>query len=193
MLALLTQSGVHGFGNVVRRPFLLYGESVLLAQAITQLLKPAIDSAEAVHLPAGGGAPDDSSYDVTTDRRLSLHAFRPRRHHLRRRLVCGDGQPAIPTRGRIDGARGGRRHWWPAGGVHGATLRIKADQHFPSDVLVGGLIGTASGVTVPLLHSYVLPQALKAVRPGGHDWLVDGRRVCGRDGRGDRASPALAY
>ena len=41
VLALLTQPGVHGLGNVLRRPFVLYGESLLLAQGITQVLKPA--------------------------------------------------------------------------------------------------------------------------------------------------------
>jgi len=37
--------------------------------------------------------------------------------------------------------------------------------------MVGGLIGTASGVTVPLLHSYVFPGGGRAPHPGGHAWL----------------------
>ena len=31
-------------------------------------------------------------------------------------------------------------------------FRMKAGQHFPSDVLVGGIIGSASGFLVPMLH-----------------------------------------
>ena len=53
-----------------------------------------------------------------------------------------------------------------------AHLRVEADQHFPSDALVGGLIGTVSGVSIPLLHSYVFPGGGKAPHPGGHAWLM---------------------
>jgi len=37
---------------------------------------------------------------------------------------------------------------------------------------VGGLIGTASGVSIPLLHRYVFPGGGKGPHPGGHEWLV---------------------
>ena len=33
-----------------------------------------------------------------------------------------------------------------------ALLRIYSGRHFPSDVAVGALVGSAIGVTVPLLH-----------------------------------------
>ena len=67
LLALLTQPGVHGFGNVIRRPFVLYGESVLLAQAFTQVLKPAIDRPRPfTYLPASE-RPTESGYDVTAE------------------------------------------------------------------------------------------------------------------------------
>ncbi len=70
VLALLTQPGVHGFGNVVRRPFVLYGESLLLAQGITQLLKPAFSRPRPVtYLPAAE-RPTGKAYDVNTE-----HAF----------------------------------------------------------------------------------------------------------------------
>ena len=32
-----------------------------------------------------------------------------------------------------------------------SNLRNQADQHFPSDMLVGSLIGTASGVSIPFI------------------------------------------
>lgn len=45
-----------------------------------------------------------------------------------------------------------------AGGFLAAStsyLRVRAGQHFPSDVIGGGLIGSACGAGVPLLHRYM--------------------------------------
>ena len=47
--------------------------------------------------------------------------------------------------------------WMVYGGAALATyftgyFRVQAGQHFPSDVIVGGLVGAASGILVPLLH-----------------------------------------
>jgi membrane-associated phospholipid phosphatase len=39
------------------------------------------------------------------------------------------------------------------------SLRVDSGQHFPTDVMVDGLIGTATGVAVPLVHDYVGPAA----------------------------------
>jgi membrane-associated phospholipid phosphatase len=51
-------------------------------------------------------------------------------------------------------------------------LRIRADQHFPTDALVGSLIGTASGVSVPMLHQYLLHDGRRVPHPRGHAWLM---------------------
>jgi membrane-associated phospholipid phosphatase len=171
ILALLTQPGVHGFGNMIRRPVVLYGESVLLAQAITQVLKPVISRPRPfTYLPAAE-RPANSGYDVATE-----HAFvsMPSGHatvaFAAASYAATDNLLSQPNAGSTEhvavAAIGGL-----LAGLTG-NLRVKADQHFPSDVLVGGLIGTASGVSVPLLHSYVFPGGQKASHPGGHDWLV---------------------
>jgi membrane-associated phospholipid phosphatase len=171
VLALLTQPAVHRFGNVVRRPVVLYGESVLLAQAVTQLLKPAITRPRPfTYLPAAE-RPTSSSYDVTTD-----HAFLSMPSGHAATTFAAASYAATDNLLSQVGA-GSTEHVAVAaigGLLAGLTgnLRVKADQHFPSDVLVGGLIGTASGVSVPLLHSYVFPGGQKAPHPGGHDWLV---------------------
>lgn len=49
-------------------------------------------------------------------------------------------------------------------------LRIEGGQHFPSDVIVGGLIGTATGVGVPLVHHYVSRTARRAALPSWRAW-----------------------
>jgi len=53
-----------------------------------------------------------------------------------------------------------------------SALRVAAGQHFPTDVLVGSAIGVASGVTVPLVHRYVVGGEARARSPQRSAWLV---------------------
>ncbi len=53
-----------------------------------------------------------------------------------------------------------------------SALRVEAGQHFPTDVLVGSAIGVASGVTVPLVHRYVVGGDARAPSPQRSAWLV---------------------
>ncbi len=171
VLALLTQPGVHGFGNVVRRPVVLYGESVLLAQAITQLLKPAIGRPRPfTYLPAAE-RPTGSDYAVTTDHAfLSMPSGHAATTFAAASYAATDNLLSQPGAGSTEHVAVAAIGGLLAGLT--ANLRVKADQHFPSDVLVGGLIGSASGVSVPLLHSYVFPGGGHGPHPGGHAWLV---------------------
>ena len=170
VLALLTQPGVHGFENVVRRPLVLYGESLLLAEAGTRLLKRSADRPRPFTYLPESECPASSRVQCQRRWRLFVDAFRACNHQLYRGLVCGRGQPAVPSFRRVAGARRRCLDRRSPGRATG-NLRIKADQHFPSDVLVGGLIGRVSGVSIPLLHSYVFPDGRQAPRPRGHAWL----------------------
>jgi membrane-associated phospholipid phosphatase len=171
VLALLTQPGVRGFGNVVRRPFVLYGESLLLAHAITQALKPAIARPRPfTYLPAGE-RPTAKGYDVATE-----HAFLSMPSgHAASSFAAASYAATDNLLSRPDAASTEHVAIAAIGGLMAgftSNLRIEADQHFPSDALVGGLIGTASGVSIPLLHSYVFPGGARAPHPEGHEWLV---------------------
>jgi membrane-associated phospholipid phosphatase len=170
VLALLTQPGVHGIGNVVRRPLVLYGESLLLAEAGSRLLKRSADRARPfTYLPVSD-RPTSSAYDVNADGAfLSMPSGHATISFTAASFAATDNLLSHPD-------AGWREHVAVAavgGLLAGATgeLRIKADQHFPTDVLVGGLIGTASGAFIPLLHSYVLPDGRRAQHPAGHAWL----------------------
>ena len=171
VLALLTQPGVHGFGNVIRRPFVLYGESLLLAQAISQVLKPALSRPRPfTYLPAGE-RPTGGVYDVTTEHAfLSMPSGHAATSFAAASYAATDNLLSRPDAGSTEHAAVAAVGGLLAGLT--ASLRIKADQHFPSDALVGGLIGTASGVSVPLLHSYLFPGGGRAPHPRGHAWLV---------------------
>jgi membrane-associated phospholipid phosphatase len=171
VLALLTQPGVHGFENAVRRPFVLYGESLLLAQACTQVLKHVTDRPRPFTYVPAPERPTGSSYDVTADDAfLSLPSGHAATTFAAASYAATDNLLSRPDAGSTEhvaiAAIGGLLAGFTS------NLRIMADQHFPSDALVGGLVGTASGVSVPLLHNYVFPSGGRAPHPGGHAWLV---------------------
>jgi membrane-associated phospholipid phosphatase len=168
--ALLTQPGVHGFGNVVRRPFVLYGESLLLAQACTQLLKPAISRPRPYTYLAAPERPAESGYDVTAEEAFrSMPSGHAATTFAAASYAATDNLLSRPDAGSTEHAAVAAVGGLLAGLT--SMLRVEADQHFPTDIMVGGLIGTASGVTVPLLHSYVFPGGGHSPHPGGHAWL----------------------
>ena len=170
VFALLTQPGMHGFGNVVRRPLVLYGESLLLAEAGSRLLKRSADRPRPFTYLPESERPTSSAYDVNGNGAfLSMPSGHATISFTAASFAATDNLVSHPD-------AGWQEHVAVAsigGLLAGATgnLRIKADQHFPSDVLVGGLIGTASGVSIPLLHSYLFPDGRHARHPASHAWL----------------------
>jgi membrane-associated phospholipid phosphatase len=171
VLALATQPGLHGFGERVRRPVVLYGQSLLLAEACVQLLKPAADRARPfTYLPASE-RPSDGSYDVTTrDAFVSMPSGHSALGFAAAAYAATDNLLARPGAGAAEHVAVASVGALLAGFT--GNLRIRADQHFPTDAIVGSLIGTASGVSVPLLHRYLLPGGRGAPHPGGHAWLM---------------------
>jgi membrane-associated phospholipid phosphatase len=171
ILALATQPGVRGFGNIVRRPFVLYGEALLLAQACTQLLKPIITRPRpftylpATERPAGAG------YDINDEETfLSMPSGHSATAFAAASYATTDNLLSRPEAGWEERVAVASIGSLLAGFI--ASSRVQADQHFPTDVVVGSLIGTASGVSVPLLHRYVLPGGRPASEPEGRDVLA---------------------
>jgi membrane-associated phospholipid phosphatase len=79
------------------------------------------------------------------------------------------------------GARHHQTAWpWVVTGLAGgavATAMVLAGSHFPTDVMMGALAGTAVGVSIPVLHlrsSRRLRLSL-ARQPGGASLLLVGR------------------
>ncbi|MFL5515767.1 MAG: phosphatase PAP2 family protein [Gemmatimonadales bacterium] len=171
LLALATQPGVHDLGERVRRPIVLYGQSLLLAEACVQLLKPAADRARPfTYLPASE-RPSDGSYDVTTrDAFVSMPSGHSAVGFAAAAYAATDNLLARPGAGTAEHVAVASVGALLAGFT--GSLRVRADQHFPTDAVVGSLIGTASGVSVPMLHHYLLPDGRRAPHPGGHAWLM---------------------
>ena len=67
--------------------------------------------------------------------------------------------------------RHGEKTWpWIVTGVVGTSVaieRVADGRHFPSDVIVGAVMGTATGIAVPLLHSRRRSGRLSAMPQGG--------------------------
>jgi membrane-associated phospholipid phosphatase len=170
VLALATQPGVHGLVDRARRPVVLYGESLLLTETFVQLLKPIASRPRPfAYLPVAE-RPRESSYDVSGDDAFvsmpsghsaltfTAAAYATTDHLLARPNAGWEEEVAVASVGAL------------LAGFTG-NLRIEAQQHFPTDALVGSLIGTASGAAVPLFHHYVLPDGRRAPGPHGHQWL----------------------
>jgi membrane-associated phospholipid phosphatase len=170
VLALATQPGVRGLDRL-RRPVVLYGQSLLVAEACVQLLKPAADRARPfTYLPASE-RPGDQSYDVTTrDAFVSMPSGHSALGFAAAAYAAIDNLLARPEAGTAEHIAVASVGALLAGFT--GNLRVSADQHFPTDGLVGSLIGTASGVSVPMLHHYLLPDGRRAPHPGGHVWLM---------------------
>ena len=160
VLALATQHGVHGVDRF-RRPVVLYGQSLLLAEACVQLLKPAADRARPfTYLPASE-RPSEGSYDVTTrDAFVSMPSGHSALAFAAASFAATDNLLVRPTAGNAEHVAVASLGALLAGFT--GNLRVRADQHFPTDALVGSLIGTASGVSVPMLHEYLLPDGRRA-------------------------------
>ncbi|HKU63036.1 MAG TPA: phosphatase PAP2 family protein [Gemmatimonadales bacterium] len=170
VLAWATQPGVHGLDRF-RRPVALYGQSLLLAEAVVQLVKPAADRARPfTYLPASE-RPSDGSYDVTSrDAFVSMPSGHSALGFAAAAYAATDNLLVRPQAGTAEHVAVASLGALLAGFT--GNLRIRADQHFPTDALVGSLIGTASGVSVPMLHHYLLPDGRRAPHPGAHAWLV---------------------
>ena len=170
VLAWATQPGVHGLDRF-RRPVVLYGQSLLLAEACVQLLKPAADRARPfTYLPASE-RPSDGSYDVTTrDAFVSMPSGHSALGFAAASFAATDNLLVRPQAGTAEHVAVATIGAALAGFT--GNLRVRADQHFPTDALVGSLIGTASGVSVPMLHHYLLSDGRRMPHPGGHAWLI---------------------
>ena len=182
VLALATQPGVHGLDRIpaagrALRPIAAAGRGLRSAPQAGRR------SRAAVHLPAGIGAAERRELRRHHQGRVRVHAVRPLRARLCRRVLRGDGQPA-------GAAQAGTAEHVAVASIGAllagftGNLRVRADQHFPTDALVGSLIGTASGVSVPMLHHYLLPDGRRVPHPGRSCLADECGWVCGGGGAG---------
>lgn len=167
-LAPLSQPAGARFRESLRRS-LEYVEAITLAEGLGHVLKNTFDRPRPYTYLPGAERPTNASYDVLAEEAFrsmpSGHAvgafvgasFAMTDHLLTRPDASWQERVAVSSFG---GFLAGMT----------ATLRVRAGQHFPSDAVVGGLIGTASGVLVPLVHDYVGPEGRKVAGPPSRAW-----------------------
>ncbi len=168
VIAFASQPSATRAGGTLRRTA-EYGEALLLAEGLSVLLKNSIDRPRPYTYLSAEERPRGARYDVTSSR-----AFRsmPSGHAISSFCAAGfamtDHLLSRPDAGWLESAAVP----FVGGALAGATaaLRVKAGQHFPSDVIAGGLIGASSGVAVPLLHEYLGADGRRAQRVPGRAW-----------------------
>jgi membrane-associated phospholipid phosphatase len=168
MLAFVSQPSGTRWSGTLRRA-LVYSETILIAEGMASVLKNLADRPRPfTYLPVDQ-RPTTPAFDVTADEAFrsmpSGHAtlafsaatFAMTDHLISRPNASWQERVAISSLGGV------------MAGMTG-LLRVEGGQHFPSDVIVGGLIGTASGITVPLVHHYITADGHRAGLPSGRAW-----------------------
>ena len=123
----------------------LYSEAVAVTLAVTNLVKTAVQRPRPIQVldPVAGD----------TDRYVSFYSG-----HTATVATLG----ACATTIAFQRKRPAWQRWLTFGVATVATTwvgleRVIAHKHYPSDVLVGALVGTATGILVPTLHRLAGP------------------------------------
>jgi hypothetical protein len=146
-----------------------YIEAILIAEGVSAVIKNSADRPRPyTYLPADQ-RPNNRAYDVRVD-----EAFRsmPSGHatisFCAAAFAMTDQLISRPNASWQERAGVSFLGGFLAGMTAG--MRVEGGQHFPSDTMVGGLIGIASGVTVPMVHEYIGADGHRAGRPSARAW-----------------------
>jgi membrane-associated phospholipid phosphatase len=149
-ISLLAPGG-EGAGSARERGLVMETESLLLAMGTTAILKVAVSRPRPyTYLPEDERPPDNVKYDVTQDRAFASFPS----GHTSNAFAAATSGVAFLALERPDLGWGTQMaNGAVAGGMAMATglLRVDAVQHFPTDVLVGSLIGVAAGTAAAFL------------------------------------------
>lgn len=149
-MSLLAPTGP-GAGDARTRGLLMETESVLLALGATALLKVAFSRPRPyTYLSEDELPPDNVKYDPTQHRAF---ASMPSGHASNAFAAATSGVAFLALERPDLGWKTQAANGMVAGGLATATgiLRVESTQHFPTDVLVGSLVGVAAGTAAALL------------------------------------------
>jgi hypothetical protein len=168
VLAFVSQPAGSRADGTLRR-FVEYSEALMIAEGLSTMIKGLADRPRPFTYIPADQRPDQDAYDVTDD-----DTFRSMPSGHATSAFCAAGfAVADHLISRPDASWQARVGTGLVGGfLAGATvgLRIEGGQHFPSDAIAGGLIGTAAGIGVPLIHRHVDSEGQRAALPSGRAW-----------------------
>jgi membrane-associated phospholipid phosphatase len=168
MLAMLCQPAGSRINGTFWRS-LEYAESILITGSLSWFIKESAGRPRPYAYLPGSERPNNAAYDVTTAEAFrsmpSEHAtiafcaanFSLTDHLISRPAASWQERAAV---GFIGGFLAGTT----------AGLRVEGGQHFPSDTIVGGLIGTVGGVAIPLFHHYIGADGQRSGWPSARAW-----------------------
>jgi membrane-associated phospholipid phosphatase len=133
------------------RRTMVYAETFLLSRGFTQFVKVTTSRPRPYNYLAAADRPDEVYYDVTQERAFwSFPSGHSAQAWTGATLGMVEHLLTRPDASWLERSSVGL----VGGALAGATsaLRVKAGQHFPSDVMIGAGVGIATSVTVPLLH-----------------------------------------
>jgi membrane-associated phospholipid phosphatase len=149
-IALATAGDASFFDAQVRSGWIQV-EGLLVAAGTAELLKRLVSRPRPTTYYPASSRPDDPEYDIEAE-----HAFTsfPSGHSTIAWVSATTGmtqlvleRPDLPFLAHFaSGFAAG------ALGASVSVLRVEAEAHHPSDALAGALLGSAAGVTIPLLH-----------------------------------------
>jgi len=168
ILAFASQPSGTRLSGTLRRS-VVYAEAVAVAEGISLFVKRSADRPRPYTYLSADERPNTPAYDVTAESSFrsmpSGHAtisfcaaaFAMTDHVLTRPEASWQEQAGTAF---VGGFLAGMT----------AGLRVEGGLHFPSDSIVGGLVGMTSGVAIPLVHRYVSPAGRREPMPPGRAW-----------------------
>ena len=138
---------------------LLFAETMLLNQGVTDMIKQSIGRPRPYLYPGGLPAPDPvEAYDRTSF--PSAHTSNTAAACFFFGRVFADYHPESKLRPLV---------WTVSATLPAVTgyLRVRGGQHFPTDVAAGYVLGAAIGYAVPALHRKPLAERRISIAPTG--------------------------
>lgn len=146
-----------------------YAEAMLIAEGMSSVIKRWADRPRPFTYLPEGERPNNSAYNVTSDEAFeSMPSGHAAMSFCSASFTIADHLLARPQASGLERAAVAFVGGYLAGMTVG--MRLEGGQHFPSDTMVGALIGTTCGVATPMVHHYIGAGCKLSALPPARIW-----------------------